>query len=112
MAKRAFISDRLTCASDPLPAAADFLPGLDHHPVGVHQCSQGNVLYNASSGIVTVQLPAISGTSNSVDATLCRLPPEITPQQDQILSCAHSTDNGTTAWAFGAGEQNHRNHAL
>lgn len=56
----------------------------------------GTCRYTVSAGIVTLAIPEITGTSNSVNAFLESLPDEITPEHDQQC-LARIIDNGTTA---------------
>jgi hypothetical protein len=60
----------------------------------------GTVRWRVSDKVVTVQLSAISATSNSTAATLTgTVPAAITPARTQV-SAARVTDNTTTAWGI------------
>lgn len=56
----------------------------------------GTCRYTVSAGIVCLSIPALSATSNSVNAYLSGLPDEITPEHDQQC-LARIINNGTTA---------------
>lgn len=56
----------------------------------------GTARYTVSAGVVTLQLPALSATSNAAQAFLTDLPSAITPEHGQYC-LAGITDNGVTA---------------
>jgi hypothetical protein len=62
----------------------------------------GTIRYTMSAGVVVLQIPAIAGTSNAVDATLVGLPEELRPPSTGIRQylVARITDNGTTAFGL------------
>lgn len=62
----------------------------------------GTIRYTMSAGVVVLQIPAIAGTSNAVDATLVGLPEELRPPSSGIRQylVARITDNGVTAFGL------------
>ena len=56
----------------------------------------GTARYTVSAGIVCLQLPDLSATSNAAQAFLSDLPSAITPEHDQYC-LARLIDNGVTA---------------
>lgn len=64
--------------------------------VGVDSTVTGTARYTVSAGIVCLSLPALQGTSDSVNGFIDGLPDEITPEHDQQC-LARIIDNGVTA---------------